>query len=121
MREVVYLEPGTTADERSMKLTGTCPKCGERLSDSRYQADRHPAARSGETGDEMPEGTPVASLSCKPWTSASETSCMRSGDNVHLYLPATTSAFRRVNGQRQSITVSWSNPSCALDDLFQGV
>jgi hypothetical protein len=34
MREVAYLEPGTTADERSMKLTGTCPKCGERLSDS---------------------------------------------------------------------------------------
>lgn len=33
-REVVYLEPGTLADERAMKLTGRCPKCGEPLADS---------------------------------------------------------------------------------------
>lgn len=43
MREVVYLEPGTTADEQSMKLTGTCPKCGEPLSES---LARH--ARAGQ-------------------------------------------------------------------------
>src|SRR5215469_12194938 len=34
LREVVYQQPGTMADEQAMKLTGTCPKCGERLSDS---------------------------------------------------------------------------------------
>ncbi|HET7012496.1 MAG TPA: hypothetical protein VFI65_01205 [Streptosporangiaceae bacterium] len=33
-REVVYLEPGTTRDEQAMKLTGTCPKCGEALAES---------------------------------------------------------------------------------------
>jgi hypothetical protein len=34
LREVVYLQPGTVKDEANMKLTGTCPKCGEPLSDS---------------------------------------------------------------------------------------
>ena len=33
-REVVYLEPGTTRDEQMLKLTGTCPKCGEAYSES---------------------------------------------------------------------------------------
>ncbi len=33
-REVVYTEPGTIRDETAMKLTGTCPKCGELLSES---------------------------------------------------------------------------------------
>jgi hypothetical protein len=33
-REVVYLEPGTTRDEQMLKLTGTCPKCGEAYSGS---------------------------------------------------------------------------------------
>ena len=40
MREVVYLEPGTTEDERSMKLNGTCPKCGEPLSESLARKSR---------------------------------------------------------------------------------
>jgi hypothetical protein len=31
LRELVYLQPGTTRDERQLKLTGTCPKCGERF------------------------------------------------------------------------------------------
>jgi hypothetical protein len=34
LREVVYLEAGTMHDEQRMKLTGTCPKCGEALSES---------------------------------------------------------------------------------------
>jgi ribosomal protein S27AE len=34
MREVVHLEAGTMADEKVMKRTGTCPKCGEPLADS---------------------------------------------------------------------------------------
>lgn len=29
LREIVYLEPGTTRDEEKIKRTGTCPKCGE--------------------------------------------------------------------------------------------
>ena len=29
LREVVYLQPGTTQDERTMKRTGVCPTCGE--------------------------------------------------------------------------------------------
>jgi len=33
-REVVYLQPGTTRDEQLLKLTGTCPKCGEALAAS---------------------------------------------------------------------------------------
>lgn len=33
-REVVYLKPGTTRDEGTLKLTGTCPKCGEPLAAS---------------------------------------------------------------------------------------
>jgi hypothetical protein len=33
-REVVYLAPGTTLDEQRLKLTGTCPKCGEALAAS---------------------------------------------------------------------------------------
>jgi len=33
-REVVYLQPGTTRDEQILKLTGTCPKCGESLAPS---------------------------------------------------------------------------------------
>src|ERR1700704_4427501 len=33
-REIVYLQPGTTQDERAMKRTGTCPKCGESLAAS---------------------------------------------------------------------------------------
>jgi len=33
-REVVYLGPGTTRDEQALKLTGSCPKCGERLAAS---------------------------------------------------------------------------------------
>lgn len=33
-REVVYLRPGTTRDELTLKLTGTCPKCGESLAAS---------------------------------------------------------------------------------------
>jgi hypothetical protein len=33
-REVVYLELGTTRDEQALKLTGTCPKCGEPLAAS---------------------------------------------------------------------------------------
>jgi hypothetical protein len=33
-REVVYLEPGTSRDEKRLKLTGTCPKCGEPLAAS---------------------------------------------------------------------------------------
>jgi hypothetical protein len=32
--EVVYLEPGTTRDKQGLKLTGTCPKHGERLAAS---------------------------------------------------------------------------------------
>ena len=31
VREVGYLQPGTTKDEHTMKLTGMCPKCGEPL------------------------------------------------------------------------------------------
>lgn len=31
LRGIVYLQPGTTQDEQAMKLTGTCPKCGEPL------------------------------------------------------------------------------------------
>ncbi|HEX4728146.1 MAG TPA: hypothetical protein VH298_10145 [Jatrophihabitans sp.] len=34
LREIVYLAPGTTQDEQAMKLTGTCPKCGEPLAAS---------------------------------------------------------------------------------------
>jgi hypothetical protein len=34
LREIVYLQPGTTQDEQRMKLTGTCPKCGEPLAAS---------------------------------------------------------------------------------------
>jgi len=34
LREIVYLQPGTTRDEQTMKLTGTCPKCGESLAAS---------------------------------------------------------------------------------------
>jgi len=34
LRDIVYLEPGTMADEQAMKLTGTCPRCGDALSDS---------------------------------------------------------------------------------------
>jgi hypothetical protein len=30
-REIVYFQPGTTRDEQILKLTGTCPKCGESL------------------------------------------------------------------------------------------
>jgi hypothetical protein len=37
LREVVYLEPGTLEDEEMMKLTGTCPKCGESLAASLYR------------------------------------------------------------------------------------
>lgn len=33
-REVAYLAPGTTRDEQTLKLTGTCPKCGEALAAS---------------------------------------------------------------------------------------
>ena len=33
-REVVYLQPGTTRDEQTLKLTGACPKCGEPLAAS---------------------------------------------------------------------------------------
>jgi hypothetical protein len=33
-REVVSLQPGTTRDEQTLKLTGTCPKCGEALAAS---------------------------------------------------------------------------------------
>lgn len=33
-REVVYLEPGTMQDEERIKRNGTCPKCGESLSES---------------------------------------------------------------------------------------
>lgn len=45
LREVVYLEPGTPRDEHTMKLTGTCPKCGESLS----AALAFPVRRSPET------------------------------------------------------------------------
>ena len=34
MRKVVYLESGTMQDEDRIKRTGTCPTCGEPLSDS---------------------------------------------------------------------------------------
>jgi hypothetical protein len=34
LREVVLLQPGTMQDEQAMKLTGTCPKCGEPLAAS---------------------------------------------------------------------------------------
>jgi hypothetical protein len=34
LREIVHLQPGTTQDEQTMKLTGTCPKCGESLAAS---------------------------------------------------------------------------------------
>jgi hypothetical protein len=34
LHEIVYLEPGTTRDEQTMKLTGTCPTCGESLAAS---------------------------------------------------------------------------------------
>lgn len=34
LREVVYLEPGTTDDEEAMKRAGSCPKCGESLAAS---------------------------------------------------------------------------------------
>ena len=33
-REVVYLQPGTTRDEQTLKLAGTCPKCSESLAAS---------------------------------------------------------------------------------------
>jgi hypothetical protein len=33
-REVVYLQPGTTRDEQTLKLKGSCPKCGEPLAAS---------------------------------------------------------------------------------------
>ncbi len=32
--EVVYVEPGTMADEHDLKQTGHCPKCGEPYRDS---------------------------------------------------------------------------------------
>jgi hypothetical protein len=38
LREVVYLEPGTTQDEETMKATGICPKCGESLAASLARA-----------------------------------------------------------------------------------
>lgn len=34
LREVVYLKPGTTANEQAMKMNATCPKCGESLAAS---------------------------------------------------------------------------------------
>jgi hypothetical protein len=34
LREIVYLQPGTTQDEQTMKLSGTCSKCGESLAAS---------------------------------------------------------------------------------------
>jgi hypothetical protein len=34
LREIVHLQPGTAQDEQTMKLTGTCPKCGEPLAAS---------------------------------------------------------------------------------------
>ena len=42
LREIVYLQPGTTQDEQAMKLTGICPTCGEPLAASLAQ-------RSGQT------------------------------------------------------------------------
>jgi hypothetical protein len=43
-REAVYLQPGTMDDETALKLTGTCPKCGEPYADSLTLP--RPAARS---------------------------------------------------------------------------
>lgn len=43
LREIVYIQPGTTQDEHTMKLTGTCPKCGESLAAS---LSRPPGSRS---------------------------------------------------------------------------
>jgi hypothetical protein len=40
LREIVYQAPGTTRDERAMKLTGTCPKCGEPLAASLARPSR---------------------------------------------------------------------------------
>lgn len=37
LRKVVYLQPGTMHDEQTMKLTGTCPQCGEPLGASLAQ------------------------------------------------------------------------------------
>jgi hypothetical protein len=34
LREIVYLQEGTTRDEQLMKTIGTCPKCGEALAAS---------------------------------------------------------------------------------------
>jgi hypothetical protein len=34
LRVIVYLQPGTTRDEQSMKTGGTCPGCGEALAAS---------------------------------------------------------------------------------------
>lgn len=34
LREVVLRQPGTTQDEQTIKLTGSCPQCGEPLAAS---------------------------------------------------------------------------------------
>jgi hypothetical protein len=34
LRDIAYLEPGTVRDEVTLKRTGTCPACGERLAES---------------------------------------------------------------------------------------
>jgi hypothetical protein len=40
LREIVYLQPGTTRDEQLMKASGTCPKCGEALAASLAERPR---------------------------------------------------------------------------------
>src|ERR1700733_11524930 len=49
-REVVYLRPGTMEDETALKLTGTCPKCGEPYADSLIL----PGGPAGPSGNALP-------------------------------------------------------------------
>jgi hypothetical protein len=44
LREIVYLQPGTTRDEQAMKRTGTCPKCGEFLAACLVRPSGSPSA-----------------------------------------------------------------------------
>lgn len=55
LREIVYLEPGTTQDEETMKQTGTCPKCGESLA----------ASLASPVGRSWPQVAPTAGMTQK--------------------------------------------------------
>ena len=45
LREVVYLQPGTTQDERTMKLTGLCPSVANRWPHPSSHRDRQQPKR----------------------------------------------------------------------------